>query len=79
MEGYPYIGPDNGIASREAQMVQKLKNAGLEDYEVELVILRFIEDKSMIDVMNETGWLSINSANYYLRKAMRKLRLRGLK
>lgn len=52
----------------------KLKRFGLDDFEVELLMLRFVEARPMVEVVKEQGWINVNSANYYLKCTLDKLR-----
>lgn len=58
----------------EEQILYKLRKFGLDPYEVELLMLRYVEGFSMKKIVVEQGWLSIGSANHYLHKALAKLR-----
>ncbi len=57
----------------------KLKRFGLDKYEVELLMLRYVENKPMKDIVKEQGWVNMNSATHYLRSSLRKLRDGGFK
>lgn len=63
----------------EPELRLKLSKAGLSDFEVELLFLRFIEKKSIKVILKEQGWLNVNSCNHFLRGALKKLRLGGFK
>lgn len=58
----------------EYEVQAKLRKFGLDPYEAELIILRYIEEKSMQDIVKEQGWLNISSASHYLRRTLSKLR-----
>jgi hypothetical protein len=57
----------------------KLRKFGLDAHEVELIMLRFMDGKSMIQIVKQQGWTNIDSANYYLKKTLKKLRDGGFK
>jgi hypothetical protein len=70
------------IAFREARVpeeviVERLKQAGLGVYEIELLMLRYVEGKSMKTIVAEQGWLNKDSASHFLRKALSSLRKVG--
>lgn len=53
---------------------KKLIQAGLSQFEVELLMSRFIEEKSFKEIVKEQGWTSLGSASHYLRSALSKLK-----
>jgi hypothetical protein len=63
----------------ETDVVDQLVEFGLDPHEVELLVLRYIENKSMIEIVKLQGWLKLESANYYLRKTLAKLRAGSFK
>lgn len=52
----------------------KMRNFGLNEFEIELLLSRYVENKSMLDIVAEQGWQSLNSASHYLKSALKKLR-----
>lgn len=66
-------------ALNEEDLILQLNAFGIDPFEVELVLARFLERKSMRVIMEEQGWLNLNSANYYLRRTLAKLRHGGFK
>lgn len=66
---------NNGSATDK--LVNQLIEFGLDPYQVDLVILRVVEKKSMKEIVKELGWRSTDSANYHLKKALKMLRERN--
>ncbi len=64
---------------RAEYIESRLIEFGLNPHEVELILLRCVDGRSMKDVVTEQGWVSINSASHYLRTALEKLRTGGFK
>lgn len=64
----------NKARSSESKILLKLIKHGLDPHEVELIMLRYVENKTVKEIVKEQGWLSLNSCNYHLRKALNKLR-----
>ncbi len=58
----------------EKQLEQRLLEFGLSEFEVEMLLLRFIEKKPMSEIVEIQGWTSLSSANYYLKKSLKRLR-----
>jgi len=63
----------------ENAIIVRLRRFGLDPYEVELLMLRFVEQKTMKDIVKEQGWTNVNSVNYFLRRVLTKLRKAGFK
>jgi hypothetical protein len=63
----------------ENAIIARLRKFGLDPYEVELLMLRFVEQKTVKDIVKEQGWTNVNSANYFLRRVLTKLRKAGFK
>lgn len=63
----------------ELELIAKLSKAGLSAHEIELIMCRFIDKRPMSEIVIEQGWLSVNSANHYLRRALKILRNGGFK
>lgn len=55
----------------------RLRKFGLDNFEVELVMLRYIDNMTMKDIIEAQGWVSVNSVAHHLRSALRKLRKAG--
>lgn len=51
-----------------------LARFGLDPFEVELIMARFVDGKPMKQIVKDQGWLNSSSANYFLRKVLKKLR-----
>ncbi len=77
IDGYWLEAEEKDREISEYEIVTYLKRFGLDPYEVELLMLRFIENKSMKDIVKEQGWVSVTSANYYFRTILKKLREGG--
>lgn len=69
--------------SRKARTVEaierKLQRFGLSPYEVELIMLRYVDDMQMKEIVKEQGWVNASSAGYFLKKTLAKLRLGGFR
>jgi hypothetical protein len=63
----------------ENAIIARLRRFGLDPYEVELLMLRFVEQKTMKEIVKEQGWTNVNSVNYFLRRVLTKLRKAGFK
>lgn len=56
------------------QVEARLKGFGLGDFEIELLMLKYIDLKKMAEIVKIQGWVNINSASHYLRQTLKKLR-----
>lgn len=72
---YGYLPPKKSLSIEQIEM--KLKQFGLEQYEVELIVRRILDGQGLAEIVDEQGWTNKNSANYFLRKALTKLRKGG--
>lgn len=68
-EGYREVPPH--------EIEIRLKRFGLDKHEVELIMLRYVEDKTMKQIVSQQGWTSVGSAAHFLRSALKKLRKGG--
>lgn len=57
--------------------INRLKEAGLDNHEVELVMDRFYEEVPFQGIVKQRGWVSVDAASYALKKAIGKLRKKG--
>lgn len=57
--------------------INRLKEAGLDNHEVELILLRFYEESDFKKIVQKCGWVSVDACSYAYRKALSKLRKRG--
>lgn len=63
------------------EIEEKLRMFGLDHYEIDLIIARVVEGKSMKQLIaeqirnKEPAWLTANSAGYHYKKALKKLRI----
>ena len=57
----------------------KLKLYGLKKYEVELIIAKFIEEKTLDEIVTAQNWTSKGSCVWHLKKTLRKLKEMGFK
>lgn len=65
--------------SNTTRMLEKLDRCKLESWEKELIIDRFVEGKTLQQIMMDQGWTSVGSAEYHLKKTLNKLKIRGYK
>ena len=66
--------PDADLTSKEIEA--SLRRHGLDEYEIKLVMARFVEDLTVKEIVETQGWTNSNSANYYIRSVLLKLRER---
>lgn len=66
-------------ASDSEALEAKLKEYGLLGYQIELLLARFSEGKTLNQISKEFSWLSPNTAHYHLRKALQDLKDRKFK
>jgi hypothetical protein len=57
--------------------VTKLQKYGLQDYEVEILVERFVNNKTIKEITDESGYTSPGAAFYIIKKAIEKLKTRG--
>lgn len=62
---------------RIANLIDQLYRYGLEEFEVELIIARFIEEKTLREIRTELGWTSHSSIDHHLKQTLKKLKKRG--
>lgn len=56
-----------------------LEKFGLEEYEVELIMDKFVAELTLHEIVKIQGWTSTGSCNYSLKQALTKLKERGFK
>jgi len=61
----------------QRQLVAKLREFGLEDYEVEMIQDRYFSELRWEDIVKKRGWASSGAASYVLKRVLSKLRKRG--
>lgn len=61
----------------EYEIVMRLRAFGIGEAHIELVMMRYIENMKMLDIMQKLGWVSLRSANYHLKETLGKLRKGG--
>lgn len=69
----------SGSEGNEADFTAMLKKAGLADYEIELLVGRFIYLCTANMMVKNFGWQTKDSVNYLIRKALIKLKQIGFK
>jgi DNA-directed RNA polymerase specialized sigma subunit len=57
--------------------INRLKECGLDNHEVELILLRFYEESDFKKIVQKCGWVSVDAAAYAYKKAIGKLRRKG--
>lgn len=58
---------------------QALVDNGLDPHEVDLVLARFVEDKTFREIAATQNWTSMGSCAYHFKMALKKLRERNFK
>lgn len=61
----------------KAAWINRLKEAGLDAHEVELMLLRFYDENRFQDIVKKCGWVSVDACSYAYKKALSKLRRKG--
>lgn len=61
----------------QRQLVAKLREFGLEDYEVEMIQDRYFSEQKWAEIVKRRGWASSGAASYVLKRILSKLRKRG--
>lgn len=74
------LGVPSDSSPEERDKIEiRLRKFGLSPYEIELLMSRYGEGNPMSVVIEQQGWISVNSAAHYLRTALKKLRDGGFK
>lgn len=60
--------------TRIKYMERRLFNYGLSKFEVDLLVARYVEEKTMEDIKKEQNWTSRGSLSHFLRETLKKLR-----
>lgn len=58
-------------------VIKQLEAFGLKKFEVDLIVSRFFDQKTMKQIVTEQRWTSIGAAEYHLRTSLTKLRKGG--
>lgn len=58
---------------------KKLEEAGMLQYQVRLLLSRYVDNRSFSDIAKELGWTSSNRVSYHLKQALSELKKRGFK
>lgn len=67
------------IKSETDIFIEKLYYYGLQEYEVELIVARVLDNKPISVIVEEQHFISGNSVNYHFKKALKKLKERGFR
>lgn len=58
-------------------MEKALKHYGLDEWEVRLMMARVVEEKTLVEIQTEQGWVSPGHVAYHIRATLKKLKERG--
>lgn len=63
----------------QEQVIARLRNFGLREFEIELLVARFYENLTFGEIVKKYSWTSIGSASHAYKATLKTLRERGFK
>jgi hypothetical protein len=68
-----------GEETEEEAFESKLSRYGLADHEIALIVARYSDDMTLVEIVKSQGWTSNGSCSYHLKQVLKKLREREYK